>query len=97
MYMLLYYNFVVVPSVIVKPQIYIYVCVCVLYCSISARRTFTYLTWKHQLVMSVTYHPHVRQTKFCVLSFPANWWRSVKLQCGTVTATDNAALYIRRA
>jgi hypothetical protein len=67
----------------------------ILYCSISAQRTFMYLTWTPQLVMSLTYHPHVRQTKFYVLSLPAILWQSVKLLCRSVTETDNATMYIR--
>jgi hypothetical protein len=42
--------------------------VCILYCRISARRTFTQLKWQPQLVVSVTYHPRIRQTKVYVLS-----------------------------
>jgi hypothetical protein len=53
--------------------------------------------WQLQIVVSVTYHPRVRQTKFYVLSFPAMWWRSMELQCRDVTETNNAALYIRWA
>jgi hypothetical protein len=45
--------------------------VCILYSRISARRTFTQLKWQPQLVVSVTYHPRVRRTKFYVLSSPA--------------------------
>jgi hypothetical protein len=67
----------------------------ILYCRISARRTFTQLKWQRQLVVSVTYHPRVRRTKFYVLSFPALWWRSMKLQCGSVTETDSVTVYIR--
>jgi hypothetical protein len=47
--------------------------------------------------VSVTYHPRVRQTKFYVLSFPAIWSRFIKIQCGSVTETLNAAVYIRWA
>jgi hypothetical protein len=71
--------------------------VCILYSRISARRTFSYLKWQPQLVVSVTYLPRVRRTKFYILFFPAIWWRSMKLQCGSVTETDNATVYIRWA
>jgi hypothetical protein len=47
--------------------------------------------------VSVTYHPRVRRTKFYVLSFPAIWWPSVKLQCGSVTQNDSVTVYIRWA
>jgi hypothetical protein len=67
----------------------------ILYSRISARRTFTYLKWQPQLVVSVTYHPRVRTTKFYVLSFPAIWWRSMKIQCGSVTETYSVTVYIR--
>jgi hypothetical protein len=67
--------------------------VCILYCRISARRTFTQLKWQPQLVVSVTYHPRVRQTKFCVLSFPAIWWRSMKLQYGSMTEWQCYSIY----
>jgi hypothetical protein len=49
---------------------------------------------KTQLIMSVTYYLRFHWTKFCVLSFPAIWWLSVKLQCGSVTETDVATVYI---
>jgi hypothetical protein len=68
----------------------------ILYCLISARRTFTQLKWQTQLVVSVTYHPRVRRTKFYVLSFPVIWWRPMKLYCGSVTETDSVTVYIRR-
>jgi hypothetical protein len=71
--------------------------VCILYCHISALRTFTLLKWQPQLVVSATYHPRVRRTKVYVLSFPAIWWQSVKLQCGSVTETDCITVYIRKA
>jgi hypothetical protein len=71
--------------------------VCILYCRISARRTFTQLKWQPQLVVSVTYHLRIRQTKVYVLPFPAIWWRSMKLQCGSVTETDSVTVYIRWA
>jgi hypothetical protein len=68
--------------------------VCKLYCRISARRTFTQLKWQPKLVVSLTYHPRVRQTKFYVLSFPVIWWQSMKLPCGSVTETDSVTVYI---
>jgi hypothetical protein len=69
--------------------------VCILYCRISARRTFTNLKWQPQLVVSVTYPPRICRIKFYVLSFPAIWWQSMKLQCGSVTETDSVTVYIR--
>jgi hypothetical protein len=56
--------------------------------------TYVYFT---QLVVSVTYHPRVRRTKVYVLSFPAVWWRSMKLQCGSATETDSVTVYIKWA
>jgi hypothetical protein len=35
--------------------------------------------------MFVTYHLRIRETEFCVLAYPAVWWRSVELQSGSVT------------
>jgi hypothetical protein len=49
--------------------------------------------WQPQFVVSVTYRPRVRQTKFFVLSFPAIWWWSMKLQCGSVTETQCSSVY----
>jgi hypothetical protein len=69
--------------------------VCIIHSRICVWRTFTYLKWQPQLVVSVTYHPRVRRTKFCVLPFPAIWWQSMKLQCGSVTDTGSVRVYIR--
>jgi hypothetical protein len=80
--------FVVVPAVIVKSLIvcmYVYIYTYVLYCSINARRTITRLMWKPELVVSVIYHPRIRETQLCVLFSPAIWWWSVELQRESVT------------
>jgi hypothetical protein len=68
--------------------------VCIVYCRISARRTFTQLEWQPPPPLP---HPRILRTKFYALSFPAIWWQSMKLQCGSVTDTDSVTVYIRWA
>jgi hypothetical protein len=87
-----YYNFIVVIAVIVKTRV---MCMYVYYTIVLV--TGEPLTWQPQLVVSVTYHPRFRQTKFYILYFPAIRWRSMELQCESVTENNNATVYIRWA
>ena len=52
----------------------------ILYCSIIARRTFAYLQWTPQLVLSIIYQLRFREIEFCLVSSPVIWWRSVEFQ-----------------